>query len=238
MKVRYLIKFSKESEIKFVGHLDLMRTIQRMMKRSGLPVAYSQGFNPHINLSLAQPLAVGIYSSGDYFDAPLEEDVPELKVKEALNQSAPPGIRIFEVVKIKEEDDHQKVFKSMAVIDAAKYTIRIRYKNTDLLNEEMKALFEMKEWNIVKKSKRQEKEVDIRTMIKDIEYKVVEKILVIEAVVSCGSRENLSPELIAQFVKIHTTNWDSEAFTDIKRQEMYAALENKLIPLYKFVKMR
>jgi len=236
--VRYLIKFSKESEIKFVGHLDLMRTIQRMMKRSGLPVAYSQGFNPHINLSLAQPLAVGIYSSGDYFDAPLEEDVPELKVKEALNQSAPPGIRIFEVVKIKEEDDHQKVFKSMAVIDAAKYTIRIRYKNTDLLNEEMKALFEMKEWNIVKKSKRQEKEVDIRTMIKDIEYKVVEKILVIEAVVSCGSRENLSPELIAQFVKIHTTNWDSEAFTDIKRQEMYAALENKLIPLYKFVKMR
>jgi radical SAM-linked protein len=238
LKVRYLIKFSKENEIKFVGHLDLMRTIQRMMKRSGLPVAYSQGFNPHINLSLAQPLAVGIYSSGDYFDAPLEEDVPELKVKEALNQSAPPGIRIFEVVKIKEEDDHQKVFKSMAVIDAAKYTIRIRYKNTDLLNEEMKTLFEMKEWNIVKKSKRQEKEVDIRTMIKDIEYKVVEKILVIEAVVSCGSRENLSPELIAQFVKIHTTNWDSEAFTDIKRQEMYAALENKLIPLYKFVKMR
>ena len=93
MKVRYLIKFSKESEIKFVGHLDLMRTIQRMMKRSGLPVVYSKGFNPHINLSLAQPLAVGIYSSGDYLDAPFEEEIPELKVKEALNNSAPPGIK-------------------------------------------------------------------------------------------------------------------------------------------------
>jgi len=236
--VRYLIKFSKESEIKFVGHLDLMRTIQRMMKRSGLPVSYSLGFNPHINLSLAQPLAVGIYSSGDYFDAPFEEEVPELDIKEALNQSAPPGIRVFEVVKLKVEDNHQKVFKSMAAIDAAKYKIRIRYSDTSLLNEEMEALLKLNQWNILKKSKRQENVVDIRPMINEIDYRVVENLLVIEVIVSCGSRENLSPELVTQFVKDGTTNWDSEAFVDIKRQEMYAKLENKLIPLYKFARMR
>lgn len=238
MKVRYLIKFSKESEIKFVGHLDLMRTIQRMMKRSGLPVSYSLGFNPHINLSLAQPLAVGIYSSGDYFDAPFEEEVPELDIKEALNQSAPPGIRVFEVVKLKVEDNHQKVFKSMAAIDAAKYKIRIRYSYTSLLNEEMEALLKLNQWNILKKSKRQENVVDIRPMINEIDYRVVENLLVIEVIVSCGSRENLSPELVTQFVKEGTTNWDSEVFVDIKRQEMYAKLENKLVPLYKFARMR
>ena len=239
MKVRYLIKFSKESEIKFVGHLDLMRTIQRMMKRSGLPVEYSLGFNPHINLSLAQPLAVGIYSSGDYFDAPFEEEIPEDDIKVALNEGAPPGIRVFEVVKLRIEDsNHQKVFKSMAAIDAAKYKIKIRYKDISLLNEEMEAMLKLKQWNILKKSKRQENDVDIKPMIHDIDYRVVENLLVIEAIVSCGSRENLSPELVTQFVKNSTTNWDPDAFVDIKREEMYAKQENKLIPLYKFARMR
>ena len=55
-KVRYLIKYSKESEIKFIAHLDLMRTIQRIIKRSELPIEYSKGFNPHMAVSIAQPL--------------------------------------------------------------------------------------------------------------------------------------------------------------------------------------
>jgi len=237
LKVRYLIKFSKESEIKFVGHLDLMRTIQRMMKRSGLLVVYSKGFNPHINLSLAQPLAVGIYSSGDYLDAPFEEEIPELKVKEALNNSAPPGIKIFEVVKIKDEDN-MRIFKSMAEVDAAKYKIRIKYKDTGILSKEMEALLNNKEWNIVKKSKSKEKEVDIKTMIRSIDYRTVENILIIEAIVSCGSRENLSAELLSMYIKSNTSNFDSSAFVDIQRKEMYAALGSKLVPLYKFAKMR
>ena len=60
--MRYLIKFTKEENIKFIAHLDLMRTIQRIIRRSGLPVEYSKGFNPHMALSIAQPLSVGVYS--------------------------------------------------------------------------------------------------------------------------------------------------------------------------------
>jgi radical SAM-linked protein len=234
--VRYLIKFTKESEIKFVGHLDLMRTIQRMMKRSGLPIIYSQGFNPHLNLSLAQPLAVGVYSGGDYFDAPLDGEIEEISVKEALNKVAPPGIKILEVSKIR-EDEHKKVFKSMAAIDAASYRIKLRYSDVSLLEKEMDSLLEKRDWTILKKSKSGEKEVDIKPMVRTIDFRIVENLLILEAVVSCGSKANLSPELLAQFIKTNTTNCDEEAFVDIKRNEMYADVEGKLIPLFRYVKI-
>lgn len=234
--MRYLIKFTKESEIKFVGHLDLMRTIQRMMKRSGLPVVYSQGFNPHINLSLAQPLAVGVYSGGDYFDAPMEEDIDENTVKEAMNRIAPPGIKILEVSKIRDEEN-KKVFKSMAAIDAASYRIKLRYMDASLLEKEMDELLEKTEWSILKKSKSGEKVVDIKPLVRSIDFRIVENILIVEAVVSCGSKDNLSPELLAQLVKDSTSNVDEDAFIDIKRNEMYADVDGKLIPLYRYIKI-
>ena len=71
--VRYLIKFTKESEIKFISHLDLMRTIRRIIVRSHLPIKFSKGFNPHMALSLAQPLSVGVCSEGEYMDMILEK---------------------------------------------------------------------------------------------------------------------------------------------------------------------
>jgi len=233
--VRYLIKFTKESEIKFVGHLDLMRTIQRMMKRSGLPIVYSQGFNPHINLSLAQPLAVGVYSGGDYFDVQFQEEVDLQKIKEDLNSSAPAGIRILEVSGIREEDN-KKIFKSMAAIDAASYSIRIRYTDASRLENEMNDMMGKNQWVTLKKSKSGEKEVDIKPMVMDMDFRISGNILIVDATVSCGSKENLSPELLAEFVKGNTSNYDAEAFTDIRRNEMYAAVEDKLIPLYKYVK--
>ncbi|MBP1744313.1 MAG: radical protein [Firmicutes bacterium] len=212
-----------------------MRTIQRMMKRSGLPVVYSQGFNPHINLSLAQPLAVGVYSGGDYFDAPMEEDVEESAVKEAMNRVAPPGIKILEVSKIRDEEN-KKVFKSMAAIDAASYRIKLRYRDASLLEKEMDALLEKKEWTILKKSKSGEKVVDIKPLVRSIDFRIVENILVVEAVVSCGSKDNLSPELLAQLIKDSTSSVDEDAFIDIKRNEMYADVDGKLVPLFKYIK--
>ncbi|MTK13721.1 MAG: DUF2344 domain-containing protein [Clostridiaceae bacterium] len=236
MTVRYLIKFSKEDSIKFVAHLDLMRTIQRMMKRSGLPVQYSKGFNPHINMSLAQPLAVGVYSSGDYLDAAFDEELDESTIVEKLNSSAPMGIKVFEAVKIKEEQN-KKVFKSMAAIDAAKYTIKIKYNNTEFLNQDMENLLSTHEWETIKKSKSGESKVNIRSMIKELKYEIVDNVLMIHTIVSCGSKENLSAELLAKFIQENTREAKSDAFVDIKREEMYALMKRKLVPLYKYAKM-
>lgn len=234
--MRYLIKFSKEDSIKFVAHLDLMRTIQRMMKRSGLPVQYSKGFNPHINMSLAQPLAVGVYSSGDYLDAAFDEELDESTIVEKLNLSAPMGIKVFEAVKIKEEQN-KKVFKSMAAIDAAKYTIKIKYNSIEFLNQDMENLLNTQQWETIKKSKSGESKVNIRSMIKELKYEIADNILIIHTTVSCGSRENLSSELLAKFIQENTREAKIDAFVDIKREEMYAFVKRKLVPLYKYAKM-
>ena len=89
--MRYVIKFTKGENIKFIGHLDLMRTIQRIIKRSGLPVEYSKGFNPHMSLSIAQPLSVGVYSDGEYLDLVLTESLGVGEVIEKLNASSSKG---------------------------------------------------------------------------------------------------------------------------------------------------
>ena len=73
MKIR--IKFAKTGVMKFVGHLDVMRYFQKAIRRAELPIAYSEGFSPHMLLSFASPLGVGISSTGEYFDMVLAEDM-------------------------------------------------------------------------------------------------------------------------------------------------------------------
>ncbi|EKO1912817.1 DUF2344 domain-containing protein [Clostridium botulinum] len=230
MKVRYLIKFSKEGNIKFVSHLDLQRTLQRNFKRSGLPVEYSKGFNPHIIMSLAQPLAVGLYSKGEYLDVSFIEEEDENIIVDKLNNTAPSGIKYFKAVKLK-EGTNKKVFKSMAAVAAAKYIIEIKYKNTEKLKDELKTLLNMDNWDIIKKGKKGSKNVNIRSMIKNIDYSIESNLLKINVLVSCGSIQNLSADLLAQFIKENTSDIKENSFVDIERQEIYGEYENKLVAL-------
>lgn len=232
--VRYLIKFSKDSSIKFIGHLDLMRTIQRMMRRSKLPVEYSKGFNPHINMSIAQPLSVGVYSCGDYMDVCFEKEVCENHIKEKLNESAPAGVKIFKTDKIN-DIPNKKTFKSMAEVYAAKYIIKIKYSNPLNALSNMEELLKEDQWNTLKKSKRGKVEANIKKFIKSINYKLKDNVLVIDTVISCGSRENLSAELLGQYIQERTEGSDKDAFIDIMREEMYGKIDNKLITLDKLV---
>jgi radical SAM-linked protein len=237
LTVRYLIKFSKESEIKFISHLDLMKTIMRMIKRAELPINHSKGFNPHMDVSIAQPLSVGMYSVGEYADIVLNEEIDPEEIKVRLIKSSPIGIKILDV-KIIEELPDKKYRQSMALIDAAKYSIKIKYDNLELLKQEMQSLFLITEWNIIKKSKNGEKEVDIKPLIINFDYFIdtKDRILNITAVVYCGSKENLSADLLSRYIKEHTSSVSIDSFTDIKREEMYAFDNNKkLLPLNEFV---
>ena len=94
-----------------------MRTLQKIIKRSGLPIEYSQGFNPHMNISIAQPLSVGMYSKGEYMDVIFKEPLSNFYIKDKLNESSPMTIRFIEVVKIRQiEDNKKKIPQSMAAV--------------------------------------------------------------------------------------------------------------------------
>ncbi|WP_287823531.1 TIGR03936 family radical SAM-associated protein [Clostridium sp.] len=236
MKVRYLIKFIKGSNVKFVSHLDIMRTIQRTFKRASLAVDYSKGFNPHMKLSIAQPLSVGMYSLGDYLDIEFKEEVDTSEIERRFNESSNENIKLLKVVEIKEpyDKDGKKIPQAMAAIDGASYTMNIKYLNTDSLNSELDNMLEIKEWNVLKKTKSGEKEVNIKPMVKDLKFIVENNSLNIEAELDCGSRSNLSADLLAKYIKQNTKNVDERAFTEIVRTEMYGMQDKKLIPLWQY----
>jgi radical SAM-linked protein len=233
--VRYLIKFSKESQIKFVSHLDLMRTIQRVIRRAALPIEYSKGFNPHMAISIAQPLAVGMYSSGDYMDIHLIAEMDVLFIKEAFNSNAPEGVKVLEVIAVKDRINEKKIPQAMALIDAAKYTISLKYNDTSKLSFELDKLIALEEWGTIKKSKSGEKFINILDYLKCFKYAIDDDKLIINVITACGSRENLSAELLAEYIMENTTGAALGAFKDIQREEMYINNEGDLVSLYDYI---
>jgi radical SAM-linked protein len=231
LKVRYLTKFTKEENIKFISHLDVLKTIQKNIRRAGLPIEYSQGFNPHMNTSIAQPLSVGVYSSGEYMDMVLTTEVDEKEIVDKLNETAPSGIKYLSALAIPYKEGEKKVPQAMALIDAARYTIKIKYSDVSKLEEEINKLLEVKEWNTIKKSKKGEREVDIRTFVKEFSFWIKDEYLVLNVVISTGSREHLSADLLVQYIQEKTLNAILDSFVNIKREEMYFYKNNKLTPL-------
>lgn len=212
-----------------------MRTIQRVMRRAELPMEYSKGFNPHMAISIAQPLAVGMYSTGDYMDIQLTEEIDEAFIKETFNNNAPDGVKAIKVIKVKSEINQKKTPQAMALIDAAKYMITLSYNDISKLSIELQELLALSEWGILKKSKSGEKFINIRDYIKKINFSISDNKLIINTVIACGSRENLSAELLAEYILKNTTGANIEAFTDIMREEMYTESDGELVSLYDYI---
>ncbi|OOM11871.1 TIGR03936 family radical SAM-associated protein [Clostridium saccharobutylicum] len=233
--MRYLTKFTKEENIKFISHLDVLKTIQKNIRRAGLPVEFSQGFNPHMNTSIAQPLSVGVYSSGEYMDMVLTTEVDEQEIVDKLNATAPSGIKYISALAIPYTPGEKKVPQAMALIDAARYTIKIKYSDDSKLEEEMNNLLEVNEWNTVKKSKKGEKEVNIKAFVKEFSFWIKDGVLVLNIVISTGSREHLSADLLVKYIQEKTSNALKDSFVSVKREEMYFYKNNKLVPLYKCI---
>lgn len=229
--MRYLTKFTKEENIKFISHLDVLKTIQKNIRRAGLPIEYSQGFNPHMNTSIAQPLSVGVYSSGEYMDMVLITEMDEEEIVDKLNKTAPSGIKYISALAIPYVEGEKKIPQAMALIDAARYTIKIKYSDVSNLEEEVNKLLEVKEWNTIKKSKKGEKEVDVRALVKEFSFWIKDEFLILNVVISTGSREHLSADLLVSYIQEKTSNTILDSFVNVKREEMYFYKNNKLVPL-------
>jgi radical SAM-linked protein len=93
--MRMLMQFMKGDIVRHLGLLDLQRTMQRALRRSGLPVAYSKGFNPHIVMSFASALSSGIPGDAELLDVSLCGDVTEEECLSAMNRVLPPALQII-----------------------------------------------------------------------------------------------------------------------------------------------
>ena len=161
MKVR--IKFSKTGVMKFIGHLDTMRFFQKAIRRADIPVAYSEGFSPHMIMSFAAPLGVGTTSSGEYFDMQLAKEMPTKELVRRMNTAMVEGMEVLSAVRV--EDG--KASKAMSLVAAADYQVTFREGREFVPDweEKLEAYFAQPELPVFKKTKRSERTVDIKPFI-------------------------------------------------------------------------
>ena len=123
MKLRFQI--TKEKEIRFISHLEYVRTIGRAIRRAKLPAAYSQGFNPHMKYSLASALGVGVVSYAEFVELELAEPVHPLEAAEALQKALPRGIRVLAVDAVENSAP-----ALMSVAGGAEYRVTLPWTGT------------------------------------------------------------------------------------------------------------
>ncbi len=98
MKVQRLrVTFARGEEVRYISHLDLMRSWERALRRAGIPLAYSEGFSPGPRLALAAPLPVGVTSSGELMDVYLAQRVAPQNFVKAVSEQVPSGISLLDV---------------------------------------------------------------------------------------------------------------------------------------------
>ena len=94
---RLRLRFSKGEPLKYISHLDLARTWERVFRRAGLPVAHSQGFNPRPRWQLAAALPVGVTGRAEYLDVWLTEALEPQDLAARLRPCLPPGLEVLDV---------------------------------------------------------------------------------------------------------------------------------------------
>ncbi len=223
MKVR--LRFSKTGALVYIGHLDVMRYFQKLFRRAGIPVAYSEGFSPHQILSFTPPLPLGMESEGEYADVELVEPVLS---KDALYRIAETSVPEITVTSFRLLPDRCE--NAMASVKAARYEVIFP---KEMSGSDMTAAADdfLKKDSVVvlKKSKKTEKEIDIRPLV--YELKADDKGRVISMLISSGSVDNIKPELVlnAMFGD-KLTEFDTGNIM-IKRIDQFTLADDKLISL-------
>jgi len=91
---RYRIRYSKEGAARFISHLDMVRTFERVVRRASLPVSLSEGFNPHPKFGFGFPLPVGMAGLNEYVDLMLDSAMEPIQIVSSLEKAVPPGLRV------------------------------------------------------------------------------------------------------------------------------------------------
>ncbi len=192
--IKYRVKFTKQGNIVYIGHLDLLKLFQRCIKRTALPIAYSQGFNPHQLEVFAIPLSLGCSSVAEYVDMDLTEKIPCDEIKDRLASSMPIGI---EILSVREVEKGEK--SCAAAIEAADYAITLdgKFENIDSIIEDLLSQNELIMTRVVKKK---EKTVDIRPLIFALSADNSGDKTVLNARLATGSQGNIKVDLLLEYI--------------------------------------
>lgn len=164
MKLR--VQFTKEEPVRYISHLDLTRAFERAIRRAKLPVAMSEGFNPHIKVAYASALSVGVTSSCEYVDIELREAIPGEPAITVLRQQMPAGIKI---VRYRVMEGNPAAL--MKVINMADYTMEVPLDqpvDKSWLQDQVILFLQAKEMMFTRTSPKGSRTFDMRPLIREL----------------------------------------------------------------------
>ena len=189
------LKFKKVGSLQYISHLDLVRTMSKIITRAKLPLWYTEGFNPKPKMIFAAPLSIGTESVCEFMDLRLIDDISPEEAKARLNANMTDEMQVIEAYYT---EDKLTELKWLA------YSIDIK---TDGASDELAASCEralLAEQVLVKKKAKPWEEaptVDIRPLIKEISAKCVGDVIHLDAVLCADASSFLNPEYVIKALK-------------------------------------
>lgn len=185
------LRFSKENRLKYISHLDINRAMGRAFKRAGIPLWYTEGFNPHPYMSFSLPLSLGVESLCESVDIRLTEDMSNEEIKSRMNSVLPPDLRIIDVY-----DD----FRDCGEIAYSDYVFKLQFEDNQSACEKIKSVLDAHEIIALKKGKqgrrRVMKETDIKPFIDRYGVSVRNDTVILNVRLCAGGEKNLNPSLL------------------------------------------
>lgn len=214
--------FNKAPRLRHIGHLDIQRAMQRALRRSGLPVAYSKGFNPHILVSFASALSTGAAGLREIMEVTLEREVTEETFLTAMNRALPPEMQLLEVHTV--PDRHPAY---MAMVCAASYDIEIMENSVATqVAEKLTAFLQQETILTERKTKSGIKECDIKPLLLEISMEG----RVLHAKMVLTERESCKPNMLVNALAAYC---GMEPFrTMVVRKQLFGQDEaGQIVPL-------
>ena len=177
--------FTKLDRAKYISHLDMNRCMSRALKRSGLPVWYTGGFNPHMYLTFPLPLSLGCESSYECVDLKMTREVALDSIAEKVNACLPPDIQVFAAGPQKMDQ------KEIAWAD-----YEMVLAGEEGFEQKLEEYLNRSQINVIKKTKKGEKEIDIRPLFSVVSLKASEGTVLATMRFATGIEVNINPSLL------------------------------------------
>ncbi len=185
------LRFSKTGRLKYISHLDINRAMSRALKRAGIPLWYTEGFNPHPYMSFSLPLSLGVESLCESVDLRITGEITNKEIKDRLNSVLPEDLKIIDVY-----DD----FRDNSEIVYSDYVYKFEFSDNDLALEKIKNVLSSNEILALKKGKqgrkRVMKETNIKSFIEKYSISIRNDVIVLNIRLLAGPEKNLNPSLL------------------------------------------
>jgi len=161
----YRVFYAKKSDMQFVAHLDMLRMVIRFLRVSKLPIAYSEGFNPHPKISFGPPLSTGVQGENEYFDFALSESIAVARITTILTEKLPKIMAFKKVVSVP-----TKEMRAMEFYPFEKITVTPPVDLYEIFKAKTELFQNAEKWEFIRIRKGKKKTGDLKKIVKNIDW--------------------------------------------------------------------